>query len=86
MTVKLDQSGFSQDHKCKFLFLKFALDYSGSVVSAAEPMERLSLYWGYRVRVASKFEDIFEECPYKCIARPSDNYDLKLAISNDKTA
>lgn len=36
--------------------------------------------------MASKFEDIFEECPYKCIARPSDTYDLKLAISNDKSA
>ena len=62
------------------------LDYSGNVVSSTEPQERLGLYWGYRVRVAHKFEDIFEECPYKTIVRPNDNYDLKLAISNDKQA
>lgn len=60
------------------------LDYSGSVVSSAEPTDRLGLFWGYRVRVANKFEDIFEECPYITAARPHDGYDLKLAISNDK--
>ena len=53
-------------------------------MSAAEPTDRLGLYWGYTVRVATKFEDIFDECPYKTVARPKDNYDLKLAISNDK--
>jgi predicted SPOUT superfamily RNA methylase MTH1 len=47
-------------------------------VSAAEPTDRLGLYWGYTVRVANKFEDIFEECAYQ------GGYDLKLAISNDK--
>ncbi len=33
------------------------------------------------MRVATKFEDIFDECPYR-----EGKYDLKLAISNDKTA
>ena len=37
------------------------------------------------MRVATKFEDIFEECPYMTAARPKDCYDLKLAISNDKS-
>ena len=36
--------------------------------------------------MATKFEDIFDECPYKTAARPKDCYDLKLAISNDKSA
>lgn len=62
------------------------IDYSGNIVSAQEPTDRLGLYWGYRVRVASKFEDIFDECPYTTVAKPKDCYDLKLAISNDKNA
>ncbi len=33
--------------------------------------------------MATRFEDIFEECPYRTVARPKDGYDLKLAISND---
>ena len=64
-------------------FLIFVV-YSGSIVSAQEPSDRLGVYWGYTVRVATKFEDIFDECPYKTAARPKDSYDLKLAISNDK--
>jgi predicted SPOUT superfamily RNA methylase MTH1 len=44
----------------------------------------MGLYWGYTVRVATRFEDIFEECPYRTAARPKDGYDLKLAISNEK--
>ena len=43
------------------------------------------MYWGYTVRVATKFEDIFDECPYKTAARPKDCYDLKLAISNSSS-
>jgi len=54
-------------------------------VSSNEPQDRLGLYWGYSVRVAMKFEDIFEYCPYTTPARPNECYDLKLAISNDKT-
>ena len=55
-------------------------------MSSSEPTERLGLYWGYTVRVATKFEDIFEECPYRTAARPKDTYDLKLAVSNEKAA
>ncbi len=40
------------------------LDYSGTVVSQNEPYEEQGLYWGYNVRVAKRFEDIFDECPY----------------------
>lgn len=54
------------------------------MVSSQEPVDRFGYYWGYTVRVATKFEDIFDECPYKTAARPKDTYDLKLAISNDK--
>jgi predicted SPOUT superfamily RNA methylase MTH1 len=60
--------------------------YSGTVVSSNEPSDRLNLYWGYTVRVATKIEDIFDECPYKTAARPKDGYDLKLAISNEKSS
>lgn len=51
--------------------------YYGDVVSSSEPMEKLGLYWGYTVRVAEKFEDIFEQTNY------SDPYDLKIGISQD---
>lgn len=33
------------------------------------------MYWGYNVRVAQKFEDIFDECPHES------GYDLKIGIS-----
>lgn len=59
--------------------LIIVIDYSGQVVSSGEPTEKLGLYWGYSVRVANKFEDIFDECPYQ-----GKGYDLKIAISNDK--
>ena len=62
------------------------LVYSGTVVSSNEPSDKLNLYWGYSVRVATKIEDIFDECPYKTVARPKDGYDLKLAISNEKSS
>ncbi len=55
-------------------------------MSSNEPSDRLNLYWGYTVRVATKIEDIFDECPYKTAARPKDGYDLKLAISNEKSS
>ena len=45
-------------------------------MSSKEPVEKFGKYWGYQVRVASKFEDVFEQQPYE--------YDLKLAISNEK--
>jgi predicted SPOUT superfamily RNA methylase MTH1 len=80
VTVKLNENAFNHENKCKTIALTPFLVYSGNVVSAAEPSERMGLYWGYRVRVAGKFEDIFEECPYK------EGYDLKLGISNDKGA
>lgn len=71
---------------CQIFFNYLSIVYSGTVVSAGEPTDKLGLYWGYTVRVANKFEDIFDECPYKTVARPKDGYDLKLAISNDKSS
>ena len=87
MTVKLNENTFNHELKCKEIsfYHPWSLDYSGTVVGAAEPTERLGLYWGYTVRVANKFEDIFEECPYQTTAKPDEGYDLKLAISNDKS-
>lgn len=40
-----------------------------------EPTEKLGCFWGYSVRVAQKFEDIEEECPFEA------GYDLKVGIS-----
>ena len=50
--------------------------YTGKVVSSNEPFESLGLYWGYGVRVAQKFEDITDECPF------NEQYDLKIGISD----
>ena len=40
-------------------------------------MDKLGVYWGYTVRVAEKFEDIFEDTKYP------EPYDLKIGISQD---
>lgn len=50
MTVRLDENGFKND-------LKY---YTGTVVSAQEAEDKMNQYWGYSVRVAKRFEDIFE--------------------------
>lgn len=54
------------------------LVYSGEVVSQTEPQEKLGLFWGYNVRVAQKFEDIFDDCPFE-----EGGYDLKIGIGDN---
>jgi predicted SPOUT superfamily RNA methylase MTH1 len=44
-------------------------------VSSSEPSEKLGLFWGYTVRVAQKFEDIFDDCPFE------EPYDFKFGVS-----
>ena len=66
MTVKMDQTGFSDN-------LKY---YSGKVVSQDEPFLEHSTYWGYQVRVANSLEAVFDECPY------DGGYDFKLGTSD----
>jgi len=41
-------------------------------VSSAEPFEKLGMYWGYQVRVAHSFKEIFEGSNYE------EGYDLKI--------
>eukprot|EP00347_Sterkiella_histriomuscorum_P015809 403355602 len=65
VTVKLNEKNFDNTRY-----------YSGVVVSSNEPTEKLGLFWGYTVRVANKFEDIFDECPFE-----ETGYDLKLGVS-----
>ena len=60
------------------LLLLNHLVYTGTVVSQSEPMEKEGLYWGYSVRVAQKFEDIDEQCPYD-----EGRYDLKIGVTDD---
>jgi predicted SPOUT superfamily RNA methylase MTH1 len=54
VTVKLNEKGFSNS-------LKY---YTGEAVSMTEPKES-GLYWGYAVRVATSFNEIFESSYYE---------------------
>lgn len=54
ITVRLNEKQF--DNKLKY--------YTGNVVSMSEPKEKLNLYWGYSVRVAETFDQIFNESIY----------------------
>jgi predicted SPOUT superfamily RNA methylase MTH1 len=65
VTVKLDQKDF--DPKLKF--------YTGEAVSMSEPKEN-GLYWGYMVRVAKNFKEIFEESCY------DEGYDFIIGTSD----
>ena len=35
------------------------------------------MYWGYNVRVANKFEDVFNDCPFE------EGYDIRIGISDN---
>jgi methyltransferase len=48
----------------------------GTLVSSAEPREQVGVYWGYTVRYASSFSNVFSESPFK------EGYDLKIGTSN----
>jgi hypothetical protein len=36
----------------------------GTPVAPSEPREKLGLYWGYQVRVATDLDKVFSECPF----------------------
>jgi len=39
--------------------------HEGRIVSSETPKEKKGLYWGYNVRLASCFSEVFTQCPYK---------------------
>lgn len=47
------------------------------VVSPATPRETDGTYWGYTVRIADSFQNIWKECPFE----DGHNYDLKIGTS-----
>eukprot|EP00121_Abeoforma_whisleri_P009047 Awhi_evm1s8312 len=47
----------------------------GQVVRPSAPREDNGQYWGYSVRMAKTFTDIFSECPYE------NGYDLTIGTS-----
>ncbi|CBZ51653.1 conserved hypothetical protein [Neospora caninum Liverpool] len=49
----------------------------GVAVSPDEPPVKAGLYWGYRVRIAQHFQDVFSSCPFSADGR----YDLTVGTS-----
>lgn len=47
----------------------------GRAVSPRAPREQLGLYWGYEVRIANTFSEVFTKCPY------DDGYDVTVGTS-----
>ncbi len=68
VTVKLNEKGFDEKN------FKF---FSGTVVSVAEPKEKLNLYWGYLVRIAKNFEELFNQSSFN-----GEKYDLVIGTSD----
>jgi predicted SPOUT superfamily RNA methylase MTH1 len=66
VTVKLNEKAFGSKD------LKF---YTGSVVSMNEPKDKLGQYWGYTVRIAEDFSELFENSIFG-------KYDLVLGTSD----
>lgn len=67
VTVKLNEKNFDTN-------LKF---YSGSLVSVTEPKEKLHLYWGYLVRIANNFDELFNQSSFG-----GNKYDLIIGTSD----
>ncbi|PFH34773.1 hypothetical protein BESB_068060 [Besnoitia besnoiti] len=53
----------------------------GVAVSPDEPPVKAGLYWGYRVRIAQHFKDVFSHCPFSSDGR----YDLTVGTSERGT-
>nr|PIM00252.1 putative RNA methyltransferase [Toxoplasma gondii COUG] len=53
----------------------------GAAVSPDEPPVKAGLYWGYRVRIAQHFQDVFSNCPFSSDGR----YDLTVGTSERGT-
>ncbi len=67
VTIKLNETNFGD---------KFLKCYSGNVVSVSEPKEKLNLYWGYLVRIAKNFDEVFNQSNY------GEKYDLIIGTSD----
>ncbi|XP_055373951.1 putative methyltransferase C9orf114 homolog [Condylostylus longicornis] len=65
VTVKLEDSYASKKKKIK-----------GEIVSPNEPRFRTGVYWGYNVRIAHSFSEIFTKSPYK------EGYNLTVGTSD----
>lgn len=48
----------------------------GTIVSPSQPRTETGVYWGYTVRIAKSFSDIFTKSPY------ADGYDLTIGTSD----
>jgi len=70
VTVKLNEKGFFED-KNGYKF------FSGSAVSVSEPKEKLHLYWGYLVRIANNFEEVFGHSSFN-----GEKYDFVIGTSD----
>lgn len=54
--------------------------WTGILVPPYEPRQELNVYWGYTVRLAKSFSDVFKQCPYE------DGYDFTIGTSEKGTA
>lgn len=53
--------------------------WTGILVPPYEPRQELGVYWGYTVRLAKSFNDIFMQCPYE------EGYDFTIGTSDKGT-
>lgn len=51
----------------------------GYLVPPYEPKQKLGVYWGYTVRFAKSFSDVFKQCPY------DEGYDFTIGTSDKGT-
>jgi len=68
VTVKLNEKNFGDNN------LK---NFSGNAVSVSEPKEKLKLYWGYLVRIANNFEEVFRQSSFN-----GEKYDFIIGTSD----
>lgn len=53
--------------------------WTGILVPPYEPRQELGVYWGYTVRLAKSFSDVFMQCPYE------EGYDFTIGTSDKGT-
>lgn len=67
VTVKLNEKGFVDNTK----------SFTGNAVSVSEPKEKLNQYWGYLVRIANNFEEVFGQSSFN-----GEKYDFIIGTSD----
>lgn len=68
VTVKLNEKNFGD---------KYSKNFTGNVVSVTEPKSKLDLYWGYLVRIANNFQEVFEQSSFN-----EEKYDFIIGTSD----